>query len=487
MSLKKQAVKSGAWISITRTGTNVVDFVVFVYLARILTLEDLGLVSFCMLFIEFANIAVNAGVNQNIVQRKTWDEGYASSTFIYVLGLALGVALFLVFIGAPIAQYSHSATAGYVVMSLAPITVLISLQVVFNGKLVRDFKNKQMGIAKFIASVISGVIIVIGAEFGFGLWSLVIGKLVKALFEVVFLFYLARFRPKLHYNKADTAELVHFCLPLLGAALLTLVHQRAAILFTGMVLGPASFALLNAAKKGEQMISQVTLSSINSMVVPSFSRAKEGSNIGDLYIRLVAVTATLVLPIFMGLAAIADPFVTIAFGEKFSDSALFMSISAFAMFPGLMAWFLPTLLISQAKTKDALNLTLLAVLSNILVAACTIWFGITTMLTTIVLTNILILPIRFKIVTKHIPINLKKLFGALHPQYISSLAMFVFVTFSKSYLNVIITNEILLLITLVLLGGISYLFFSFVMFYKNTLNQINEMKTMFFSGKKASK
>jgi O-antigen/teichoic acid export membrane protein len=90
-----------------------------------------------------------------------------------------------------------------------------------------------------------------------------------------------------------------------------MAHKRSAILFTGLVLGPASFALLNAAKKGEQMISQVTMSSINSMVVPSFARAKEGVNIGDLYIKLVAITATLVLPIFIGLATIADPFVVI--------------------------------------------------------------------------------------------------------------------------------------------------------------------------------
>ena len=132
MSLKKQAAKGGMWISITRTGINVVDFFVFAYLARILTLEEFGLVGFCLLFIEFTNMVVNAGVNQNIVQRKTWDEGYASSTLIYVFGLALIAALCLVFIGAPIAKYSYSDTAAYVVMSLAPITIIMSLQLFYS-------------------------------------------------------------------------------------------------------------------------------------------------------------------------------------------------------------------------------------------------------------------------------------------------------------------------------------------------------------------
>tara|TARA_R110000765_G_C18962354_1_gene609547 strand:- start:4929 stop:6377 length:1449 start_codon:yes stop_codon:yes gene_type:complete len=479
MSLKKQAAKGGMWISITRTGINVVDFIVFAYLARILTLEDFGLVAFCLLFIEFANIAVNAGVNQNIVQRKTWDEGYASSTLIYVVGLASCVALFLIFIGAPIAQYAHSTTAAYVVMSLAPITVLMSLQVVFNGKLVRDFKNKQMGIAKFIASVISGAVIIITAELDFGLWSLVIGRLVNAILELGLLSYISRFKPKLHYNKADKQELVQFCMPLLGGALLSMIHQRVASLFTGLILGPASFALLNAAKKGEQMINQITMSSINSMVVPSFSRAKEGVNLGDLYIKLVAITATLVLPIFMGLAAIADPFVTIVFGDKFSESAVFMSVSAFTMFPAVVGWFLPTLLISQAKTGEAFKINLIAVTSNVLVVLSTIWFGIITMLTAIVVVNFLTLPIRFRIVTKHIPINFKKLMVAILPQYFCALGMFVFVSLCKDYLSSVITNDFVLLLSLISLGFLSYLIFTFLFFSKKTLFQLSEIKEMF--------
>lgn len=484
MSLKKQAAKGGLWISITRTGVNVVDFIVFAYLARILSLEDFGLVAFCLLFIEFANIAVNSGVNQNIVQRKTWDEGYASSTLIYVVGLALGVALFLVFVGAPIAQYAHSNTAAYVVMSLAPITVLMSLQVVFNGKLVRDFKNKQMGIARFVASVLSGVLIIVAAEFGFGLWSLVIGRLANAILELAFFFYLARFTPKFHYNKADTAELVHFCLPLLGSALLNMAHQRAASLFTGLVLGPASFALLNAAKKGEQMISQVTLTSINSMVVPSFARAKEGANIGDLYIKLVAITATLVLPIFMGLAAIADPFVTIVFGEKFSESAIFMSISAFSIFPSLLGFFLPTLLISKAETADAFKLNLISVISSVGVAGATIWYGISTMLLAIVIVNFFILPMRFKIVMKHISIDIKKLILKIFPQYFTALLMFMCILVCKYFLTSHFSNDIALLIFLIMIGVFSYFIFSFTIFYNNSLEQLNEIKSMFSRSKK---
>lgn len=484
MSLKKQATKGSMWISVTRTGMNVIDFAVYAYLARILTLEEFGLVGFCFLFIEFANTLVNAGVNQNLVQRKTWDDNYAASTMTFVFGMGLVVAACLVFIGAPIAHYSYSTVAAYVVASLAPITIIMSLQVVVTGKLLREFKNKQMGTAKFIATVFSGILIIVLAEMGYGLWSLVIGKLVNAVLEFGLLTYVSRFKPRFHFDREDNKELISFCLPLLWMTIMTFFHRKASNMFTGLVLGPASFALLAAAKKGELVITQITMSSINSMVVPSFSRVKDNANIGDLYIRMVAVTATLVLPIFMGLAAIADPFVVVVFGDKFAPSAIYMTISAFTMFPAVVAWFLPNLLISRAKTQEAFKLTLISVFSNILVAGATIWFGVTVMLTALVVTSFLILPLRFSIVVKYIDINIGRLVKSLMPPFICAFGLFLCVAGSKSYLESYITNEIILLIVLIAIGGVSYPLLAFILFYKNTIKQMTEIREMFFGRKK---
>ena len=189
MSIKKKATKGGIWTSLTRTGINVVDFFVYAYLARILTLEEFGLAGFCFLFIEFANTLVNAGVNQNLVQREKWEDRYAASTMTFVSGIGLIVVFGMLGIGAPIAYYSYSELAAWVVASLAPITLVTSLQVVVSGKLMREFKNKQMGLAKFCATIFSALVIVILAESGFGLWALIIGKLVNSVAQYLLLVY----------------------------------------------------------------------------------------------------------------------------------------------------------------------------------------------------------------------------------------------------------------------------------------------------------
>ncbi|MCQ8847221.1 oligosaccharide flippase family protein [Alteromonas stellipolaris] len=484
MSIKKQATKGSVWTSITRTGINVVDFLVYAYLARVLTLEEFGLAGFCFLFIEFANTLVNAGVNQNLIQRAEWEDRYAASTMTFVFGMGLIAVLGILVIGTPVAYYSYSELAAWVVASLAPITLITSLQVVVTGKLLREFKNREMGIAKLCATLFSASTIIILAEAGFGLWALIAGKLLNAILQYSFLVYASKFKPYFNFSKEDNKELISFCLPLFGMTIMNFLHRKASNIFTGIVLGPASFALLGAAQKGILVVTEVTMSSINTMVVPSFSRVKDRGSLGDLYIKMVAVTASIVLPIFMGLAAIADPFVVVAFGEKFSPSAEFMSISAFTMFPSVIAWFLPNLLISDAKTHDAFKLTLLNVFTNIAVAGITIWFGIKVMLISLVVSGFLFLPVRLYIVTRHIPINIKALFATLMPSFVASLCMFLSLIELKNILATIVPNDIALLGCLILTGAVVYPLFLFVFFYKHTRSQLVELNAMFSKKKK---
>ena len=480
MSLKKKATKGSIWTSLTRTGINVVDFLVYAYLARVLTLEEFGLAGFCFLFIEFANTLVNAGVNQNLVQRGKWEDRYAASTMTFVAGMGVVVVLGILGIGAPIAYFSYSELAAWVVASLAPITLVTSLQVVVSGKLLREFKNKQMGVAKFCATLISATTIVILAEIGYGLWALIIGKLVNAVIQYLLLIYVAKFKPYFHFNRDDNKELIRFCLPLFGMTVMNFLHRKASNLFTGIVLGPASFALLAAAHKGELVINQVTMSSINTMVVPSFSRVEDKTKLGGLYVKMVSITAIIVLPIFLGLAAIADPFITVAFGEKFAPSAEFMTISAFGMIPSVVAWFLPNLLIANGKTKEAFNLTLLNIVSSVFVAGATIWFGVKIMLISVVVSAFVLLPVRLWIVDRHIRISKTDLFKAIFPSIFASLSMFTFLILIKERLATYLSNDIFLLVGLVALGGVTFVLVLFLFFGKFAVATSKELTSMLF-------
>ena len=101
------------------------------------------------------------------------------------------------------------------------------------------------------------------------------------------------------------------------------------------------------------------------------------------------------------------------------------------------------------------------------------------MLICITVGNFLAMPIRFAIVRKHIFIDTKKLTFALLPSFLSSLGMFLVVTFAKTHISNLLVNDVLTLIASVLLGGITYVLLSFSLFYNQTLKQVQELKSMF--------
>jgi len=478
MSIKKKATQGSIWTSLTRTGINVIDFLVYAYLARILTLEEFGLAGFCFLFVEFTNTLVNAGVNQNLVQRDEWSDRYAASTMTFVAFMGIVASGLLIGIGAPVAYYSYSALAAFVVATLAPITLITSLQVVVTGKLLRDFKNKQMGMAKLLATVMSATSIIVMAELGYGIWALVIGKLINVCLQYLLLLYVSKVKIAFNIDKDNFKELITFCLPLFWMVVLRFLNKKASNLFTGFVLGPASFALLAAANKAEVVVNQVTMSSINSMVVPSFSRVKDDADMGGLFIKLITITSVLVTPIFMGLAAIADPFVTVAFGDKFAASAEYMTISSFTVFSLVIVFYLPNLLIAKGETKDAFNFTVISIFGNVIVAASTIWFGVTVMLYSLLLSATLLVPVKLAIVKRHIFISNKKMMLALMPSFISSFGMFVVVMLVKPMIANHFNNDVITLIASIGIGGLSYIALSFTVFFSQSKKQLDELKSL---------
>jgi len=81
VSLKRKTASGSLWNFLTTFTANIIDFAVFAILARLLSIEDFGLLALCLLVIELANIFTNVGVNQNLIQRRKWDNTFASSTF----------------------------------------------------------------------------------------------------------------------------------------------------------------------------------------------------------------------------------------------------------------------------------------------------------------------------------------------------------------------------------------------------------------------
>ena len=91
MDLRSKALSGTLWNVLMIITVSGMDLLVFTVLARNLTISEFALLTFCFLIVEFGNIFVTAGINQNLIQRKIWEDSYFNSvaSIVFTLGLLL--------------------------------------------------------------------------------------------------------------------------------------------------------------------------------------------------------------------------------------------------------------------------------------------------------------------------------------------------------------------------------------------------------------
>ena len=150
-------IKSLAWKFFERGGGQVVQFIISVILARLLTPQDYGAVALLVIFISIASVFVQSGLSAALVQKKDADETDFSSVAIYCFSLAT-LLYMLLFLGAP------AIAAFYKMPQLSKILKVLAL-VLFPGALssiqLAFLTKKLLFNLQFFASITASVYVVI--------------------------------------------------------------------------------------------------------------------------------------------------------------------------------------------------------------------------------------------------------------------------------------------------------------------------------------
>ncbi len=151
----------------------VVQLVVTMVLARLLTPEEFGTVAIATVFTSFFSILADVGISTAIIQYKELTKRDCDALFFFCLLLGIGLAGLFCLVSLPISLiYGDSR--------LVPLCCLASLSVLFNsanmapnGVLLREHRFAAVSLRLVVASVASGALAIGLAIAGFGYYALV--------------------------------------------------------------------------------------------------------------------------------------------------------------------------------------------------------------------------------------------------------------------------------------------------------------------------
>jgi len=329
--MKQKVIAGLFWKILENGGAQGIQFVVAIILARLLTRSEYGTVGIIMIFITIANVIVQNGFSTALIQRQEADEADFSSVFYFSLGAAL-VMYGLLWAMAPwIAGFYGIGGLLEIVRVLALVLfpgAVISVQTAWVS---RKMEFKGLFLSTFAASVVSGAISIYMAYEGFGVWAMVGQQLAYYGSLMLVLFVTVSWKPAFLFAWKSIRELLGFGWKLLAASLIDTLFNNLYGLIMGKIYNEEVLGVYNRGEQFPKLIVNNLGAAIQSVLLPAFS-SKQGDAkaMRHMLRRAVGLSSFLVLPMLLGLCAVADTLVLALLGEKWMACVPYLRIMCVA-------------------------------------------------------------------------------------------------------------------------------------------------------------
>ncbi len=330
-SLKDKTVKGVLWSGIDNIVQFGVSFVVSIILARLLSPDDYGLIGIIAIFTAVCTAFINGGFTTALIRKIDATEDDYNTSFIVNLIISLFLYT-LIYISAPlIAEFFNRE-------ELIRLTRISSLGMIFGAlalvqqtRLIKAIDFKTQTKITIIASIVSGVIGIVMAFMGFGVWSLVGQQLTSQIIRTVLLFYYNKWLPKLHFSKDSFHELFGFGWKMMVSAILDTVWKELYQLVVGKFYNPATLGQYTRANQFSQLFSCNLTNVIQRVTFPVLSNIQnEKERMVEAYRHLIKISTFITSVSMFFLGAISEPLLYCLIGEKWLEAASYLPLICIA-------------------------------------------------------------------------------------------------------------------------------------------------------------
>lgn len=324
---KSNILSSLFWKLMERGGTQGIQFIVQIILARLLAPEQFGTIAIVMVFINLAQVFVQSGFNTSLVQKKDADEDDFSSVFYMSLGIA-GILYVIMYISAPyIASFYRDPILTPVLRVLSITLFAGAFNSIQNAFVSRNLLFKKLFKSSLGAMLISGTLGIIAAYKGLGIWALVIQQLVNQVAITIIMWFTVKWRPTLIISFSKVRKLFSFGWKLLASALLDTGYQELRTLIIGRLYTPSILGYYNRGQLFPKVLVSNIDGSIQSVMLPTLSAYQDDKKrMKEMMRRAIVSSSFLIFPMMVGMAVVAEPLVKIVLTDKWLPAVPFLQI-----------------------------------------------------------------------------------------------------------------------------------------------------------------
>lgn len=324
---KAIVISSLFWKVMERGGSQGIQFIIQIVLARLLLPEDYGMIALVTIFIIFANVFIQSGLNTALIQKKNTTEEDFSSVFYLSLLIAFLLYIILFFAAPFIANFYDQQEFTSVFRVLCIILFFGALNSIQNAVVARNMLFKKLFYSTLSSIMISGTLGIILANYGFGVWALVVQQVTNHFLITIILWFTVKWRPRLLFSINRVKILFSFGWKILVSTLVDTIYINLQSLIIGKMYNSEMLGFYNRGKQFPELITGTINGSIQSVMLPTLSSLQDDTNrVKNMVRRSIVTSSFIVFPIMIGLAVIAEPLITVVLTEKWLPSVPFLQI-----------------------------------------------------------------------------------------------------------------------------------------------------------------
>lgn len=316
--MKKKVLSGLFWKGMENGGTQGIQFLVSVLLARMLTPAESGQVMLIMIFITIGNVFVQSGFNTSLIQKQKVDEVDYSSAFY--MSTAIAAILYgVLFLAAPSIGAFYDQPVFCPVLRILGITLFFgAFTSVQTAVVARNMEFRKLCLASLLAALGSGAVGITLAGGGAGMWALVMQQFFYSLFLMVVLAFLVKWRPGWLFSVKKAKNLFAYGWKILCSGLIDTVFNNAYGLVIGKLYNADMMGQYSRGNQFPSLIANNLGAAIQSVMLPAFSAYQnDREKVKNMVRRSIITSSYLVFPMMAGLIAVAEPMVKLLLTDKY--------------------------------------------------------------------------------------------------------------------------------------------------------------------------
>ena len=423
-SLKEKTVKGVFWSSIDRFSSQGIQFIFSILIARMLLPSDYGVIAMLGIFLAVSQSFIDSGFGTALVQKIDRTETDFSTVFYFNILVACFFYGLLWIISPYIASFYDIPLLESVTKAVALTLIFNALGGIQNAKLTIAIDFKTRAKISLMCTISTGIIGLIMAYKGYGVWALVTQNIANSILNATLLWLFVRWIPQRTFSMQSFRQLFGFGSKLLASGLLDTIYNNIYPLVIGKFFSASTLGVYSRASSLAQYPSSNLTSVLQSVTFPVLSSIQnDEERLGNAYRRLLRMSVFIIFPLMIGLSAVADPFIRLMLTDKWEGAIYLLQIVCFSMMWYPVHAINLNLLQVKGRSDYFLKLEIIKKIIGVSMLCITVPIGIVAMCYGSICTSIICLGVNTHYTWKLIGYGFKRQMREMLPTLLHALVM----------------------------------------------------------------